>query len=71
MPKQHSKRMIIRACVLSFKGDLDPKAIAASVGVAPITLRRWRKLAVWKQTEARLIEKEIDKASEIVFSSSS
>ena len=68
MPKQHSKRTIIRACRLSFEGELTPKEIAAAVGVVPITLRRWRKLALWKETEAKLIEKEIEKETDIAFS---
>lgn len=51
---------IIKACYLSFQGMEDSK-VAEILGVSGPTVSRWRKENAWKETEKKLIEKQIEK----------
>ena len=64
MPKKHSKRTIIHACVLCFEGDLTRTEISELLDVTKPTLKRWEETDLWKEMEAKLIKTEIAKATE-------
>lgn len=51
---------VIKACYLSFYGTSD-KQIANQIGISPPMVSHWRKHEAWQKTEARLIEKQIEK----------
>ena len=50
---------IVKTCILCFKGTPDVE-VAKQMGITGATITRWRKLALWKQTEEKLIEKTIE-----------
>ena len=58
--KRLDLKQILEACKLSFDG-MTGTEIAKKLQVNPNTISRWRKLAVWKEMERKLIEAEIKK----------
>lgn len=58
--KRLDLKQILEACKLSFDG-MTGTEIAKELQVNPNTISRWRKLAVWKEMERKLIEAEIQK----------
>ena len=57
MPNLSTKK-VVQACRLSYEGNLDKK-ISEELDVSVSTISRWRQLALWKETENKLIEATI------------
>ena len=55
MPKRISQKQILMACQLSFKGTTNGE-IATILDVNETTVSNWRKLEMWQEFEAELID---------------
>ena len=55
MPKTLNPKLICQACLLHFRGDTLTD-IATLMDINPATLSRWKKTAIWKDFEAKLID---------------
>ena len=55
MPKRISQKQILTACQLSFKG-IKQSEIATLLDVTEATVSNWRKLEIWQDFEAELID---------------
>ncbi len=55
MPKHISQKQILTACQLSFKG-IRNREIATLLEVTEATVSNWRKLEIWQDFEAELID---------------
>ena len=55
MPKRVSVKQILMACQLSFDGKAN-RDIAKMFDVSEATVSNWRKLEMWKDFEAELID---------------
>ena len=55
MPKRVSAKQILMACQMSFDG-LSNGEIAKRFAVTDATVSNWRKLEIWKEFEAELID---------------
>lgn len=65
MPVLNPKQ-IVKACRLRFEGNSDEKT-AKILKVHPVTIARWRKLDLWKETEKSLIEATIQTETETLL----
>ena len=55
MPKGHGPKLILEVCQESFNGTPDNE-LAQKYGVSKTTISGWRKLNLWKEFEAELID---------------
>ena len=55
MPKRVSQKQILMACQLSFEGSKNSE-IATLFDVNEATVSNWRKLGIWQEFEAELID---------------
>ena len=55
MPKGHGPKLILEVCQESFNGMPDEE-IAKRHGINKTTISGWRKLNLWKEFEAELID---------------
>ncbi|MCG9134129.1 hypothetical protein J5I95_20910 [Candidatus Poribacteria bacterium] len=55
MPKRVSQKQILMACQMSFKGVRNGE-IATLLDVTEATVSNWRKLEIWQEFEAELIQ---------------
>ena len=55
MPKRVSTKHVLMACQMSFDGKGN-REIATKLGFTETTVSNWRKLEVWQEFEAELIE---------------
>ena len=55
MPKRVSTKQLLIACQMSFEGKTN-RAIAIELGFSEATVSNWRKLKVWQDFEAELID---------------
>ena len=55
MPKRFSQKQILKACQLSFEG-ISNKDIAIALDTTEATVSGWRKLAIWQEFEAELVD---------------
>ena len=55
MPKRVSTKQLLMACQMSFDGKGN-REIASTFGFTEATVSNWRKLEIWKEFEAELID---------------
>ena len=55
MPKRVSTKQLLMACQMSFDGKSN-REIASELGFTEATVSNWRKLELWKEFEAELID---------------
>lgn len=55
MPKKVSTKQILIACQMSFEGKSN-RLIADAMNVNEATISNWRKLEIWQDFEAELID---------------
>ena len=55
MPKRVSTKQLLIACQMSFEGKSN-REIAKELGFTEATVSNWRKLELWKEFEAELID---------------
>ena len=55
MPRRVSTKQLLIACQMSFEGKSN-REIAEALGFTEATVSNWRKLEVWKEFEAELID---------------
>ena len=55
MPRRVSTKQLLIACQMSFEGKSN-REIANTLGFTETTVSNWRKLEVWKEFEAELID---------------
>ena len=55
MPKRVSAKQILLACQMSFDGKGN-REIASEFSVTEATVSNWRKLDIWQEFEAELID---------------
>ena len=55
MPKRVSTKQLLIACQMSFEGKSN-REIASELGFTEATVSNWRKLEIWKEFEAELID---------------
>ena len=55
MPKRVSTKQILIACQMSFEGKGN-REIASELGFTETTVSNWRKLEIWQEFEAELID---------------
>ena len=55
MPKRVSTKHVLMACQMSFDGKGN-REIAKALGFTETTVSNWRKLEIWQEFEAELIE---------------
>ena len=55
MPKRVSTKQLLIACQMSFEGKSN-REIASELGFTEATVSNWRKLELWKEFEAELID---------------
>ena len=55
MPKRVSTKQLLIACQMSFEGKSN-REIARELGFTEATVSNWRKLEIWQEFEAELID---------------
>ena len=55
MPKRVSQKQILNACRMSFEG-ISNQEIAVMFDVTEATVSNWRKLQIWQEFEAELVD---------------
>jgi len=55
MPKRVSTKQLLIACQMSFDGKSN-REIASELGFTETTVSNWRKLEIWQEFEAELID---------------
>ena len=55
MPKRVSTKQVLMACQMSFDGKGN-REIADELGFTETTVSNWRKLEIWQEFEAELID---------------
>ena len=55
MPRHVSPKQILLACQMSFEGKGN-REIAEELGLNEVTICGWRKLEMWQEFEAELID---------------
>lgn len=55
MPKRFSQKQILNACRMSFEG-IGNGEIAVVFGVTETTVSNWRRLEIWQEFEAELVD---------------
>ena len=55
MPKRVSMKCVLMACQMSFDGKSN-REIANELGFTETTVSNWRKLEIWQEFEAELID---------------
>ena len=55
MPRRVSTKQLLIACQMSFDGKGN-REIANELGFTETTVSNWRKLEIWKEFEAELID---------------
>ena len=55
MPRRVSTKQLLIACQMSFEGKSN-REIASELGFTEATVSNWRKLEVWQEFEAELID---------------
>ena len=55
MPRRVSTKQLLIACQMSFEGKSN-REIASELGFTETTVSNWRKLEIWKEFEAELID---------------
>ncbi len=55
MPRRVSTKQLLIACQMSFEGNSNQE-IADRLGFTETTVSNWRKLELWKEFEAELID---------------
>lgn len=55
MPKRVSTKQLLIACQMSFEGKSN-REIASELGFTETTVSNWRKLEIWQEFEAELID---------------
>ena len=55
MPRKVSTKQLLIACQMSFEGKSN-REIAETLGFTVATVSNWRKLELWKEFEAELID---------------
>ena len=55
MPKKMSPKQILMACQMSFDGKSNTE-IAKQFDVKDVTVSNWRKLEIWQEFEAELVD---------------
>ena len=55
MPRRVSTKQLLIACQMSFEGKSN-REIAEALGFTEATVSNWRKLEVWQEFEAELID---------------
>ena len=55
MPKRVSTKQLLIACQMSFEGKSN-REIANELGFTETTVSNWRKLEIWQEFEAELID---------------
>ena len=55
MPRHIGPKQILKACRMSFEG-VGNREIAAALGSTEATVSNWRKLEIWQEFEAELID---------------
>ena len=55
MPKRVGPKQVLIACQMSFEGKGN-REIAAELGLTEPTVSSWRKLEIWQEFEAELID---------------
>ena len=55
MPKRVSTKYVLIACQMSFDGKSN-REIAKVLGFTETTVSNWRKLEIWQEFEAELID---------------
>lgn len=55
MPKRVSTKQVLTACRMSFDGKGN-REIAKELGFTETTVSNWRKLPIWQEFEAELID---------------
>ena len=55
MPKRVSTKHVLIACQMSFDGKSN-REIANTLGFTETTVSNWRKLEIWQEFEAELID---------------
>ncbi len=55
MPKRVSSKQLLIACQMSFEGKGN-REIAETLGFSETTVSGWRKLKIWQEFEAELID---------------
>ena len=55
MPKRVSTKYVLAACQMSFDGKSN-REIADTLGFTETTVSNWRKLEIWQEFEAELID---------------
>ena len=55
MPKRASQKQVLNACRMSFEG-ISNREIAVMYQVTEATVSNWRKLKIWREFEAELVD---------------
>ena len=55
MPRRVSTKQLLIACQMSFDGKSN-REIADALGFTETTISNWRKLEIWQEFEAELID---------------
>ena len=55
MPRRVSTKQLLIACQMSFEGKSN-REIAGALGFTETTVSNWRKLEIWQEFEAELID---------------
>ena len=55
MPRKVSTKQLLMACQMSFEGKSN-REIANELGFSEATVSNWRKLQIWKEFEAELVD---------------
>ena len=55
MPRRVSTKQLLIACQMSFDGKSN-REIASELGFTETTVSNWRKLKIWQEFEAELID---------------
>ena len=55
MPRRVSTKQLLIACQMSFDGKSN-REIASELGFTEATVSNWRKLEIWQEFEAELID---------------
>lgn len=66
MAKRHSPKLILDVCQLSFSGMSDDD-LSVKFGINKSTISGWRKLTLWKEFEAELIDAHKQQIMEIAL----